>query len=69
MAHSPAATERAALGYCPVCGTALDAGGPGGRPECPACGYVRYADPKVATGVVAALGLPQSGSTLELNVR
>ncbi len=28
-------------------------GGPAGRLECPACGYVRYADPKLATGVVA----------------
>lgn len=41
-------------GYCPVCGGVLDATrGPGGRPECPACGYVRYDNPKVATGVVA----------------
>ncbi|MSQ41479.1 MAG: NUDIX domain-containing protein [Dehalococcoidia bacterium] len=39
--------------YCPLCATALDpAGGPHGRPRCPACHYVQYADPKVATGVV-----------------
>ncbi|MBM4415996.1 MAG: NUDIX domain-containing protein [Chloroflexi bacterium] len=47
------AQQRAALGYCPVCGRALAADGPGGRPECHACRYVRYADPKVAAGVVA----------------
>jgi 8-oxo-dGTP diphosphatase len=41
-------------GYCPVCGGVLDpTRGPGGRAECPACGYVRYDNPKVATGVVA----------------
>jgi ADP-ribose pyrophosphatase YjhB (NUDIX family) len=44
----------APAGFCPVCGAALLAGaGPGGRPECAACGYVRYDNPKVATGVVA----------------
>ncbi|MFN8585441.1 MAG: NUDIX domain-containing protein [Dehalococcoidia bacterium] len=40
--------------FCPVCGTALEAdAGPGGRPACPRCGFVRYDNPKVATGVVA----------------
>jgi len=40
--------------YCPVCGAALEADtGPGGRPACPQCGFVRYDNPKVATGVVA----------------
>lgn len=43
----------AAPGFCPQCGHALDpAGGPRDRPRCPACGYVRYPDPKVAAGVV-----------------
>ncbi len=42
--------------YCPACGAALERGaGPGGRPACPRCGFVRFEDPKVATGVVAAL--------------
>ena len=37
-----------------MCGTALEAGrGLGGRPGCPACGYTRFDNPKVATGVVA----------------
>ncbi len=40
--------------YCPVCGSPLDLDrGPHGLPECPRCGYVRYANPKVAAGVVA----------------
>ena len=40
--------------FCPVCGGALDmTRGPGGRPECPACGFVQWANPKVAAGVVA----------------
>lgn len=40
--------------FCPVCGGALDMErGPGGRPECPSCGFVQYSNPKVATGVVA----------------
>jgi ADP-ribose pyrophosphatase YjhB (NUDIX family) len=42
--------------YCPVCGTALKAeAGPGGRPACSNCGFVRYDNPKVAAGVVAEL--------------
>jgi ADP-ribose pyrophosphatase YjhB (NUDIX family) len=41
-------------GYCPNCGTALEAErGPGGRAQCPRCHFVRYENPKVATGVVA----------------
>ncbi len=49
--------QLSAAGFCPVCGTPLDpTRGPGGRPECPACGYVRYENPKVATGVVAERG-------------
>ncbi|MGE0134360.1 MAG: NUDIX hydrolase [Dehalococcoidia bacterium] len=40
--------------YCPVCGAALTAeAGPGARPACEVCGFVRYDNPKVATGVVA----------------
>jgi ADP-ribose pyrophosphatase YjhB (NUDIX family) len=40
--------------FCPACGTRLEPDtGPGGRPACPQCGFVRYEDPKVATGVVA----------------
>ena len=40
--------------FCPVCGAPLEAAaGPGGRPVCPRCGFVRYDNPKVATGVVA----------------
>ena len=39
--------------YCPQCATELVPGrGPGGQPGCPACGFVRFDDPKVATGVV-----------------
>ena len=50
---SEAAEARHPLGYCPVCSSPLAEGGPGGRLECVTCGYVRYADPKLATGVVA----------------
>lgn len=40
--------------FCPVCGAPLAAEtGPAGRPACPRCGFVRYDNPKVATGVVA----------------
>ncbi len=40
-------------GFCAHCGHALEAGaGPGGRAACPACGNVRWADPKVAAGTV-----------------
>jgi ADP-ribose pyrophosphatase YjhB (NUDIX family) len=39
--------------FCPACGAQLEAGsGPGGRPACPRCGFIRYDNPKVATGVV-----------------
>ena len=45
--------EPAELAFCPRCGTPLEPGrGPRGRPACPACDYVRWADPKVAAGVV-----------------
>lgn len=40
-------------GYCPRCGAALEASrGPTGQPGCPACGFIRYANPKVAAGVL-----------------
>ena len=38
--------------YCPRCGATIPAPPEGDRPTCPACGYVSYADPKVATGVL-----------------
>jgi len=39
--------------FCLRCGSALEAGaGPGGRPRCPACGHVQFADPKVAAAVI-----------------
>lgn len=54
--HGGATPAIAGHPYCPVCGTALTVGaGPGGRPACPNCGFVRYDNPKVATGVVAEL--------------
>ncbi len=41
-------------GFCPNCGTEIaDGPGLGGRPQCPNCMFVRYENPKVATGVVA----------------
>ena len=47
------------LGYCPNCGTALEAAAEGtpaaaGRrpPACPSCEFVRWENPKLATGVV-----------------
>lgn len=55
QAHHEHGDQTALTGqaYCPVCGTQLAAGaGPGGRPACPRCGFVRYDNPKVATGVV-----------------
>ena len=39
--------------FCPQCAAKLvDGRGPGGQPGCPACGFVRFDNPKVATGVV-----------------
>ena len=40
--------------YCPSCGTLLEARPRDGRPRptCPACGFVYFADPKVAVAVV-----------------
>jgi ADP-ribose pyrophosphatase YjhB (NUDIX family) len=40
--------------YCPACGTLLTLGQKGHetRPTCCACGYVYFADPKVAVAVV-----------------
>ena len=57
MNRRPDPTRSRGPGFCPVCGTPLDADrGPGGLPECPACGSVAYRNPKVAAGVVATLG-------------
>jgi len=44
----------AALGYCPTCATPLVARLQEDReqPTCPACGFIRYLDPKVAVAVV-----------------
>ncbi|MFQ5880279.1 MAG: NUDIX hydrolase [Dehalococcoidia bacterium] len=41
--------------YCPQCATTLQPRPVSGRlrPNCPACGYTYYEDPKVAVGVVA----------------
>ena len=39
--------------FCPQCAAELiDGRGPGGQPGCPSCGFVRFDNPKVATGVV-----------------
>lgn len=47
--HDP----ETAHGYCLHCGSRLEAErGPAGQPGCPACGFVRYTDPKLAAGVV-----------------
>jgi NADH pyrophosphatase NudC (nudix superfamily) len=41
-------------GYCPQCGTALEARHQEDRerPTCPACGFIHYLDPKVAVAVI-----------------
>src|SRR5439155_7634522 len=51
--RAPKPTARP-MKYCPVCGTALVTRELHGhaRPACPSCGYVYYAAPKVAVGVV-----------------
>ena len=40
--------------FCPRCATPVPAAEPDERPTCPACGYVSYVDPKVATGVLVS---------------
>ena len=51
--HATSDHEHLDRGFCPQCGHELEDGrGPGGRPGCPRCGYVRFEDPKLATGVV-----------------
>jgi 8-oxo-dGTP diphosphatase len=44
--------------YCPACGTPLEARPYDGRPRptCPACGFVYFADPKVAVAVLITNG-------------
>jgi 8-oxo-dGTP diphosphatase len=44
--------------YCPACGTPLEARPYDGRPRptCPACGFVYFADPKVAVAVLITDG-------------
>ena len=45
-----------ALPFCPRCGERLDPdGGPDGRAACPSCRFVRYANPRLAAGVVVSL--------------
>lgn len=48
------AMEYIAPKHCPRCGTAIPNAAGDDRPTCPACGYVAYADPKVATGVLVS---------------
>ena len=53
MATPPAEHGPHADRFCSRCGATLEAGrGAGGRPRCPACGHVLYADPKVAAAVI-----------------
>lgn len=44
--------------FCPSCGTLLDVRERAGKPRltCPGCGFVHYADPKVAVAVVVEQG-------------
>jgi len=55
-AAPPAGTpvaEPVAATFCVHCAEPLEPGrGPRGRPACPGCGHVQWADPKVAAGVV-----------------
>lgn len=44
--------EYVAPRFCPRCGAAMPAPSEDDRPTCPACDYVAYPDPKVATGVL-----------------
>lgn len=47
------ASATAEHGYCPRCSTPLEGSrGPTGQPGCPVCGFIRYANPKVAAGVL-----------------
>ena len=40
--------------FCPQCGASLELAERAGkvRPHCPACGYIYFADPKLATAVI-----------------
>jgi ADP-ribose pyrophosphatase YjhB (NUDIX family)/ribosomal protein S27AE len=55
------AMEYLAPNYCPRCGTAIAAPAGDDRPTCADCGYVAYADPKVATGVLVSRPLDSAG--------
>lgn len=46
--------EYVAPNYCPRCGASIAASTEDARPTCADCGYVAYADPKVATGVLVS---------------
>jgi len=50
----PSWPDARPLGYCLVCGTALEARQHEDRerPTCPSCGFIHYLDPKVAVAVV-----------------
>lgn len=53
---SPLQQPQTGPAFCPQCGAQLGRAQRGGRerPACPACGFVHYADPKVAVAVVVA---------------
>lgn len=52
--HSPHGEPLPDPGYCQICGAALDWRWQEDRlrPTCRACGFIRYADPKVAAAVL-----------------
>ena len=57
MTEAAGARGDPALPFCPRCGERLDpGGGPDGRAACPSCRFVRYANPRLAAGVVVDLG-------------
>ncbi|HYN88740.1 MAG TPA: NUDIX domain-containing protein [Ardenticatenaceae bacterium] len=54
MSVEPVVAAPPGWRYCPRCATELETVEIGGavRPRCPACGFVYFADPKVAAGVL-----------------
>lgn len=54
--------------FCPRCGNAIPAPPEGRRATCSACGYVSYADPKVAAGVLVSRRATVAGGAIEANV-